>query len=305
MSVSIKKIGVTDNCDVHLITLENNSLKAEFLTYGGIIKKLEYKGCDVVLGRDTFEEYLDNGDYLGTLIGRNANRIANGTFYLNGTVYNLNINNGTSSLHGGEIGFNKKVWDYEILDEAEPKLKLSILSPDMEENYPGNLKVSVTYTLKSNNSIEISYYAISDKDTIANMTNHSFFNLNGHSSGNIYGHNLKLYCDYYTPNCFEGYPNGEILSVKNTVFDFTTEKSFNDAIHTKCEQIEIANGGIDHNFIINGCGMRKFCEVCGDKTGIKLEGYTDNLAVQVYTANFLDGSRIGKDGYYYQKHDGF
>ncbi len=305
MSVNIKNFGVSDGRDVHLIALENNNLKAEFLTYGGIIRSLEYKGIDVVLGRDTLEEYIDNDGYLGALIGRNSNRIAEGRYTLNGTEYNLYINNGTASLHGGKVGFNAKVWNYEIADESEPKLKLSLFSPDMEENYPGNLKVEVTYTLKCDNSLEISYYAACDKDTIVNMTNHSYFNLNGHASGNIYGHKVMLNCDFYTPNCADCFPNGEILSVKDTPFDFTSEKTFNDALHSDHEQIVIVGGGIDHNFIINGKGMRKFCEATGDKTCIKLEGFTDNIGVQIYTSNFLDGSRPGKDGYAYEKHAGF
>lgn len=180
MSIEKKNFGTHDGKEVFSYTLDNgNGLTAEIITYGGILRKLIYKGTDVVLGRDSLEEYLENNGCYGALIGRNSNRIENSEFELNGKLYKLNPNNGRNNLHGGLIGFNKRVWDAEAFDGTEPALKLSLISPDGEEGFPGNVTVTVTYTLTNKNGIKLHYEATSDADTVVNLTNHSYFNLNG------------------------------------------------------------------------------------------------------------------------------
>ena len=298
--MSITKTLIKDN--IYLFTLDNGKdLKAEILNLGGIVKSLIFKGTDVVLGR---EDYTENEGYLGALVGRNSNRISGAEFTLNGKTYKLAKNNGDANLHGGIIGYSHKVWDYEIKDSEEPELILTLNSPDGEEGFPGNAEIKVTYTLTKKNSINIHYEAVCDADTIINMTNHTYFNLNGHKSGVIDNHTLFLNADYFTPNVKNCYPNGEILNVKGTPFDFTTAKKIGDGFESDCEQIKMF-GGYDHNFIINSSGYRKFCEAKGDISGITMEGYTDQMGVQLYTSNGLDEPLECKDGATYKIHEGF
>lgn len=304
MSVNREKIADYKEKEIHLYTLDNErGLCAQILNYGGIIKKLIYKGLDVALGRETFEEYLNNEGYFGAIIGRNSNRIENSEFEVDGEVYKLHSNDGRNNLHGGQNGFDKKIWDVEIIDGEEPSLILSTVSSDGEEGFPGEVKVKVTYTLTNDNSVKIHYEGETDKDTILNMTNHSYFNLNGHSDSNIYGHTLWLNCDFYTPNTSECIPCGEILSVKGTPFDFTTSKTLGEKLYSNHEQIKMF-GGIDHNFVINGRGYRKAAILRGDKSGISMELYTDRAGVQLYTGNEIEENRVCKDSVVYSKHSG-
>ncbi len=298
--MSITKNTLKDN--ICIFTLDNGkNLKAEILNLGGIIKKLIYNDIDVVSGR---EDYTNNEGYLGALVGRNSNRISNAEFTLNEKQYKLAANNGKANLHGGIIGYSHKIWDYEIVDEIEPGLILTLNSPDGDEGFPGNAKIKVTYKLTQNNSIVIHYEGICDQDTILNMTNHTYFNLNGHKSGKIDNHTLTLNADYFTPNVQDCYPNGEILSVKGTAFDFTSPRKIGDAFSGNDKQIKMF-GGYDHNFVINNSGYRKFCEAKGDITGIIMEGYTDQAGVQLYTGNGLNETKPCKDGAIYQVHDAF
>ncbi len=304
MSINKIKFGECDASTVYLYTLTNkNGLTAEILNYGGIIRKLIYKGVDVVLGRDTMEEYINNNGCFSALIGRNSNRIENAEFELNGKIYKLFANNGRNNLHGGKVGFDKKIWDVEMIDDVEPSIVLTTVSPDGEEGFPGTVKVSVTYTLTNDNSIKIHYVGESDADTVLNMTNHAYFNLNGHSAGCVDNHTLWLDCDFFTPNSDECIPTGEILSVKNTPFDFTVEKSIGEGFKSCHEQIK-KFGGYDHNFAINGRGYRKAGRLKGDKTGIVMEIYTDQSAVQIYSGNGIEEGRVCKDGMVYGKHHG-
>ena len=273
------------------------------LNYGGIIAKIIYNGVDVVLGRNSFEEYLNNEGYFGALIGRNSNRIENSEFELNGKVYNLFANDGRNNLHGGKVGFDKKIWDAIIVDEEEPSLVLSAISPDGEEGFPGTVNIQVTYTLTNDNCLKIHYVGESDADTVLNMTNHTYFNLNGHSSGVIDGHTLWLDSDFYTPNSEECIPTGEVLSVKNTPFDFLSEDILNERLKSEYEQIK-KFGGFDHNFVLNGRGYRKVGKCTGDKTGIVMEIYTDQSGMQVYSGNMIEENRVCKDGVTYGKHYG-
>lgn len=303
MSISKKLFGTFEGSDVFCYTLDNgNGLTAEILSFGGIIKNLYFEGTDIVLGRDTMESYITNNGYLGALIGRNSNRIENGEFELNGKTYRLALNdNGIANLHGGVCGFNKKIWSCKEDDSSEPSLILNLTSPDGDEGFPGEVKVTVTYTLTKDNSLKIHYNAISDADTILNMTNHSYFNLNGHSSGDMSGHTLKMDCCFYTPNTPNCYPNGEVLSCKGTAFDFSQERRLGDSFSAPDEQIKMFNG-IDHNFPINGRGFRYFATLKGDKTGITMDMFTDMPAVQVYTSNMMDKNDNYKEGAPYGLH---
>lgn len=304
MSIIKKKVGEFNEKEVYEFSLNNNKgLSAQILNYGGIIKRLKYNNIDVVLGRDTFEEYLDNDGYFGAVIGRNSNRIENSEFELNGKIYKLYNNDGRNNLHGGKNGFDKKVWNTEMVDGEEPSLILNIISPDGEEGFPGEVMVKVTYTLTTDNALRIHYEGETNADTILNMTNHSYFNLNGHSSGNVDGHTLWIDSDFYTPNTQECIPYGEILSVKGTPFDFNTSETLGERFKSDYSQINMFEG-FDHNIVLNGRGYRKVACLCGDKSGISIEVYTDRNGMQVYTGNMIDENRKCKDSSIYVKHSG-
>jgi len=290
--------------DVYAYTLDNGKgLTAEILSLGGILRKLEFSGVDMVLGREDYNEYYHDGSYFGALIGRNSNRIGGGKFTLNGKEYDLAHNDGENNIHGGIDGFNTKIWNVEEIDGEEPSLVLTTMSKDGEEGYPGNLTVKVTYTLTKENGIVIHYEGETDADTILNMTNHSYFNLNGHKSGNVRNHTLWMNCDFYTPVSKTLVPDGQILSVKGTPFDFTTAKTIGRDIDIKDEQLGYGNG-YDHNFVITGSGIRKFAELVGDKSGIKMEAFTDQSGVQIYSGNYVENEPLCKDGGLYDKNQG-
>lgn len=299
--------GKSGGNDVFAYELANKdkSLKAEIITYGGILRTLVYNGTDVVLGRDTIEEYENNAGCFGALIGRNSNRIFGGEFSLNGKKYTLAKNdNGVCNLHGGNIGYNKRVWDAKEVDGDEPSLVLSLFDPDKTEGFPGNVNVKVTYTVTCGNQLKIHYEAESDADTVINLTNHSYFNLNGHASGNTGNHTFKMEASFYTPNTKDCYPYGEILSVEGTPFDFRKEKKLSDGLNADFEQIKMFNG-FDHNFVLDGSGYRKYAVVTGDISKITMECYTDLPGVQLYTGNGIEQGRVCKEGALYDTHGGF
>ena len=299
--------GKSGGKDVFAYELANKdkSLKAEIITYGGILRTLVYNGTDVVLGRDTIEEYENNAGCFGALIGRNSNRIFGGEFSLNGKKYTLAKNdNGVCNLHGGNIGYNKRVWDAKEVDGDEPSLVLSLFDPDKTEGFPGNVNVKVTYTVTCDNQLKIHYEAESDADTVINLTNHSYFNLNGHASGNAGNHTFKIAASFYTPNTKDCYPYGEILSVEGTPFDFRKEKKLSDGLNADFEQIKMFNG-FDHNFVLDGSGYRKYAVVTGDISKITMECYTDLPGVQLYTGNGIEQGRVCKEGALYDTHGGF
>lgn len=310
MSITKKSFGfMPDGKEVFLYTLDNEkNVKAEILSYGGIIRSIfvkdnngEYR--DIALGRDTLEEYFNNEGYFGALIGRHGNRIYRGKFNINGCEYSATTNDNGNSLHGGVSGFDKYVWDVvEKDDDNNPTLILSITSPDGDQGFPGNLKVNVTYTVNENDGLSIKYEAVSDKDTVVNLTNHAYFNLNGIGNGNIYNLDLKMNCSFYTPNTNECMPYGEILSVKGTPFDFTSYKKIGEDINSDYEQFSMF-GGYDHNFVIDGCGFRKAIELYSEKTGILMEVFTDKPGVQMYTGNCIEEGRVCKNKETYKIHD--
>lgn len=310
MSITKTSFGKTaDGEKVYSYLLDNkNGLSAEIITYGGILKNLyvtDKKGnkTDVVLGRETLEDYLHNDGYLGALIGRHANRIAKGEFELDGKKYAVGINEGHNSLHGGNVGFDKRVWSAKELDGEEPSLVLSLISEDGEEGFPGKLDVTVTYTLTKENAIKISYKAVSDKDTVVNLTNHAYFNLAGHAGGTIDNQILQINSSFYTPNDNECMPTGEVLSVMGTPFDFRAPKPIGQDINSDFEQIEMF-GGYDHNFAIEGRGYRLAAIAKCPENGIAMEVYTDKPAMQLYTSNGL-AEGIYKEGARYNIHQAF
>lgn len=310
MSITKTEFGTMPNGEkVYSYLLDNGQgLSAEILNYGGIIKNLyvtDKNGVktDVALGRGTLEDYLRNDGYLGALIGRHANRIKKGTFILNGETYNVGVNEGNNSLHGGKVGFDKKIWGVNEIDGSEPALALTLLSSDGEEGFPGNLKVTVVYTLTKNNGVKIEYTAVSDKDTVTNLTNHTYFNLAGHASGVIDKQTLQINSSFYTPNDNEGMPTGEVMNVEGTPFDFRQAKPIGQDIRSDFDQIEMYEG-FDHNYAISGRGFRLAATACCLENGVTMEVYTNQPAMQLYTSNALS-SGIYKDGAKYEQHQAF
>lgn len=275
-------------------TLTNShGVEVSITNYGGAVTSIKVPDRngvfgDVVLGYDTLAEYMRNPRYLGALIGRHANRIARGKFTLNGVEYQLAQNNGANHLHGGNHGFDKKVWSATQL--AENVLSLRYFSEDGEENYPGNLTVDVNYSLTGDDELSIEYQATSDKDTIVNLTNHSYFNLAG--SGDILGHELMLNADAFTPVAKDLIPTGEISPVENTAMDFRTARA-------------IGSGGYDHNFVLRGWddgSIRSVARLSEPLSGRVMEVLTTEPGIQFYSGNFLDGSLKGKGGVAYQRY---
>ena len=302
MLIEKKPFGEHEGKKIYSYLLDNqNGLVAEILNYGGVVRKLIYKGIDVVLGYDTLKEYIEGETYFGAIVGRNANRIENAEFEINGEIFKLKKNDENNNHHGGELGYSYRVWDARVIESVEPSLELSLFSEDGEEGFPGNANITVTYTITCDNSLKIHYEGTADKDTVINMTNHSYFNLNGHDSGAIYGHTFWLNSNFFTPNTDEYIPNGEILSTKGTSFDFSTETVLKQGFEFEHEQTS-KFGGFDHNFVFNGKGYRRVGKLCGDKSGICMEVYTDQCGAQIYTGNGLDGKVTCKDGVKYDKH---
>ncbi len=291
--------------EVLAFTFIDGDKRATILNYGGTIQSIivpdkNGKPTDVILGYTDMENgYQKYGGYLGALIGRFGNRIEDGKFVIDGKEYQLYLNNGKNHLHGGKAGFDKKIWAHEIKDDA---LVLTILSPDGEENYPGNLTVQVTYTFKDG-ELKIAYRAVSDKKTVCNLTNHAYFNMNGAGNGDACNHAMWIDSDYITPTDAGLIPHGEFRAVKGTPFDFTTAKPLGKDIAADDEDIKMG-GGYDHCFVLNNkCGQYvKYCVVEGDQSGIKMSCYTDMPAVHFYAGNGLNAE--GKGGHY-GKHYGF
>ena len=301
----------TDGTEVQLFTLTNaNGVKASITNFGGILTSLmvpdkDGKLGDVILGFDNVggyqsPEFLKSGPYFGALIGRYGNRIKDGKFTLDGKAYTLAKNNGANTLHGGKVGFDKVVWQAEPGSSAEGQsLKLTYLSKDGEEGYPGNLNVTVVYTLTADNALKIDYTATTDKATVVNLTNHAYFNLNHGAGKDILGHEVTLPADRYNVVDAGLIPTGELRPVKGTPFDFTTP-------HAIGERIAQVPGGYDHNWILNTpTGQHAAATVYEPATGRTMEVTTDQPGIQFYTGNFLDGTLTGKGGTVYGKNAGF
>lgn len=293
---------------VDIYTLTNkNGMEATITNFGGIVVSLKApdrngKMDDVVLGYDKLDGYLTNKAYFGALIGRYGNRIAHGQFKLGGSTYNVPKNDGDNSLHGGNTGFNKRVWTGKDVSGANGQaLELTYLSKDGEEGYPGNLSVKVVYTLTDQNELKIDYSATTDKETVLNLTNHSYFNLAGQGNGDILGHELTLRADRFTPVDKTLIPTGELRPVKGTPFDFTKPTAIGARIDADDEQIKFGKG-YDHNWVLNSGGkggVTLAAEAYEPKSGRVLQVLTDQPGIQFYTGNFLDGSITGKGGKVY------
>jgi aldose 1-epimerase len=313
MNINKRSFGKTsEGAEAYIYTLTNSKgMTAEISNFGGVIVSLKVpdskgKFEDVVLGFDELDKYEAAGPFLGALIGRFANRIENGRFVINGIEYNVPKNDGENCLHGGNKGFDKVLWEANSVEGKEPALELTYLSKDGEEGFPGNLKVKVTYTLTEDNAIRIDYYAISDEDTIINLTNHSYFNLSGHASGNILKHKLMLNADKFTVTDKYSIPTGEIREVKGTPMDFTEFTEIGKNISSDYEQI-VFGKGYDHNWVLNVSGEapEKAAEVIDENSGRIMEVYTTKPGVQFYSGNFLNESYIGKGGVPYSIRTGF
>ena len=300
-----------DGTAVQIYTLTNSrGVEAKITNYGGILVSLrapDRQGAmaDVVLGFDSLAGYLANpGPFFGALIGRYGNRIGHARFTLNGVEYHLDKNDGDNSLHGGARGFDKRVWTARELPDGG--LALTYLSKDGEDGYPGNLTITVTYHLTDANEVRIDYAATTDKDTVVNPTNHSYFNLKGAGSGDILGHRVTLNADRFTPVDAGLIPLGELRSVNGTPFDFRKAIPIGARIGQADEQLKLGKG-YDHNWVLNKTGdaFSLAARVEEPESGRVLEVYTDQPGIQFYTGNFLDGKIKGKGGKVYGHRSGF
>ncbi len=292
-----------DEKQVELYELSNkNGLKISITNFGGRIVSFMVpdkagKPTDIVLGYDSLNHYLHNNEaYFGALIGRYGNRIAKGSFQLEGKTYQLPINNAPNSLHGGPKGFHNQVWDAKLIDAQH--LELQYVSKDGEEGYPGNLSAKVVYTLTDENALQIDYTATTDKATVVNLTNHAYFNLNGAGAATINDHLLQINADHFTPVDSTLIPTGVLAAVKGTAFDFTNAHAIGDSLGSK--DIQMINGkGYDHNFALNRTaapGLQTAATVYAPSTGIQMEVLTLEPGIQFYGGNFLDGTLVGKQG---------
>ena len=259
---------------------------------------------DVVLGFDTLADYETGSPYFGCLTGRYANRIAKGKFSLNGKDYSLAINNAPNSLHGGKVGFDKHLWKRVPTTAPGAVLSLEMTSPDGDEGFPGALHTVVTYTWTDDNELQIDYTATTDAPTVLNLTNHSYFNLGGAGNGTILDHEMTLYCDSFTPTDDILIPTGEIRSVVGSPLDFLTPHVIGARINDQAVPM-VQGKGYDHNFIINGNGLRPAALARDPKSGRTVEVLTTEPAVQLYTGNFLDGTLRGKGGKMYPHRGAF
>ncbi len=299
------QMSIRDFDSIKLYTLKNKSgVTVQVTNYGAIITSIvvpDRNGtmADVAFGYDSIEEYINAVDkpYLGAIAGRYCNRIAKGKFTIDGQQYTLAVNNGENHLHGGIVGLDKVVWNAELV--GENALQLTYLAKDMEEGYPGNVDIKVTYTLTDDNEVRTDYFAATDKPTHVNLTQHTYFNLKGEGEGTILDHELMLNANQYTPVDPTLIPTGEIKDVAGTAFDFTTAKPIGRDIEADDQQLEIGRG-YDHNWVLNRDGkdgeMTLAARLSDPASGRVLEIYTTEPGIQFYSGNFLDGRLKGKSG---------
>ena len=307
--------GVTpDGQQVTLYTLTNaNGVEARVINYGGIIVSLRVPDRDgnledVVLGFDSLEGYVDEHPYFGAIIGRYGNRIANGRFTLDGETYQLPVNNGPNSLHGGEKGFDKVDWNAEPFEnERGQGLVLTYTSPDGEQGYPGTLRARVTYTLTDDDQLVFDYHATTDEATPVNLTQHTYFNLAGNGSGTILDHEMMINASRFTPVDSTQIPTGELRPVAGTPFDYREPTALGVRIGEDNEQLRFGIG-YDHNYVLDreeGDSLSLAARVYEPTSGRMMEVLTTEPGVQLYTGNFLDGTLTGKDGAVYEQRTGF
>ena len=296
-----------DGAAVDIYTLDDGTIKARIMTYGGIVVSLQTpdragKLDDIVLGHDSVDGYFPNPPFLGALIGRYGNRIGHGTFKLEGKTYELSKSDGDNTLHGGKVGFDKVNWQGKVVPNG---VELTYVSKDGDQGFPGTLTAVVRYIL-TGNELRIDYSATTDKPTVVNLTNHSYFNLAGQGKGDILSHKLKINASHYTPVDSTLIPTGELAPVAGTPFDFRTPTAIGERINADNEQLK--NGkGYDHNWVLdNQTGkLAVAAEAQDPSTGRILEVLTTEPGVQFYTGNFLDGSITGKEGRVYGRRTAF
>ncbi len=316
-SVQGQQVAIEDFDEVQLFKLRNTSgMAVDVTNYGAIVTSIvtpdrDGKFADIALGYDQLADYTNavNKPYFGAIVGRYGNRIANGEFTLDGETYSLATNNGPNHLHGGVVGFDKVIWDSQVISGPDwCGVELSYLSKDMEEGYPGNLQCKVTYKLTNDNELSVDYLAKTDKATPINLTQHTYFNLKGEGEGDVLEHELMINAFRYTPVDATSIPTGELATVEGTPFDFRTAKPMGQDIEQDHEQIKFGNG-FDHNWVIDReegtSGMVLAAQVHEPSTGRTMEVRTTEPGVQFYCGNFLDGRLIGKAGKKYIKRGGF
>lgn len=314
VSIEKKEYGTTPaGQKVAIYTLKNQKgMEVNIMTYGGIITSLKVPNKagiseEVVIGFNNLEQYTKDNPYFGALIGRFGNRIAKGKFTLDGREYSLAINNPPNALHGGPEGFHRVIWTAEEAKGGDfATLKLKYLSKDMEEGYPGNLTVFVTYTLKNDNSLDVLYEATTDKKTVVNLTQHSYFNLSADFTKPILDHEITIDADKLVPVAATLIPTGKLTDVTNTPFDFRKPKAIGKEIEAKDEQLK--NGlGYDHCWVLNNQdkGERFAASAYDPTSGRLLEVYTDQPGIQFYSGNFLDGTLPMRNGGAYARRTGF
>ena len=314
MSIEMSDFGKDLNGNtVRLFTISNsNGMVAKITNFGAILVSLfvpnkEGKLDDVVLGFDTLEKYFYNDVcYFGSTVGRNSNRVKNAKFVLNGISYKLDKNEREkNNLHSGFKPYNSRLWDY-CVDEENNSVSFSLISPDMDQGFPGVFDIIVTYSLDNDNDLKINYKGKSNKDTIANMTNHSYFNLSGYNSGTILNHELCINADKYVEVDDELIPTGELKEVCSTPMDFRKPTKIGLRINDDFKQFEYT-GGYDHSFVINKTtdGIEKIAVLSDNESGRTMEVYTDCIGVQLYTGNFIENNKIlGKENIIYKNRSG-
>lgn len=300
----IKDFGMLkDGQQAKLYVLENqNGMQITVSDYGATLVDVmvaDKNGQlrDVVLGYDNAEGYESGDKFFGATVGRSANRIGNAQFELNGTTYKLTANDNENNLHSGPDFYNQRMW--EVKELGEHQVTFALHSPDGDQGYPGAVDIQVTYELNEQNEVRIHYMAVPQRDTIINLTNHSYFNLSGQESGDILSHTVWLDADAYTRADAKSIPTGDILPVEGTPMDFRVKKTIGRDIEENYEALEFG-GGYDHNWALNGTGYRKVGELASEESGIAMEIYTDLPGIQIYTGNFLEQEQ-GKGGTIYRK----
>lgn len=303
------KFGEHEGEVVSLYTLRNKrGMTAKIMDYGATVVSLTApdrngKYGEVTLGYDEFSQYPEKSPYFGCTVGRFGNRIAKGKFTLDGKEYSLPINNGENSLHGGTKGFDKLIWKVVKKPTAKSaSITFALTSPDGDQGYPGKLDVQVTYTLTAANELKIDYVAKTDKATVVNLTNHTYFNLSG--GKDILGHKMQILADAITPVSEALIPTGKLMPVKGTPFDFNKMTVIGKGIDADHEQIKFG-GGYDHNWVVRGKGLRKIAAVHDPATGRYMEVKTTEPGVQFYSGNFMDGTHSGHGGFVHNKRSGF
>lgn len=299
--------------EVFRYTLTNdNGVSASFTDLGGIwltmmVPDRNGQMADVVLGHDTVEQCLTNSGHLGEIVGRNANRIGGASFTLNGVTYGLEANSGRNNLHSGPQFYRNRIWESQAEEtDLGTRITFSLFSPDGDQGYPGNAHIAVSYTLTPDNSLKLDYHMVADQDTIANFTNHSYFNLAGHQSGSVMDQKVWMDADTYTIADETSIPTGTLVPVKGTPMDFTRMKAIGQDIQKDCEQLRFA-GGYDHNWALNHPvgELALSAKACDEKSGRIMEVYTDLPGIQFYTANSLRSDGTGKGGVTYGPRGGY